>query len=172
MRKLATKFTFAGFSWPRYVPEITRDRKPGKRVACTYYHAPTPNATGSMSFYLDDFGSPSRWKWCDDVNSRIQHKGWYTDEFGDGDTIRGIVVYLSHGRAVAGWCMGVGMCGEIFTDEVFTDDKQAARRADGIAEAAAENEREYQEQENERIREEEERLELCEGSDEEETGGY
>lgn len=57
--------------------------------------------------------------------------------------MRGIVVHLTHGRLIAGWSMGKGMASTIDCDEVFTDEIEAAQRADGLAESAAEQEREY-----------------------------
>ena len=86
-----------------------------------------------------------RWKWADDISGAgIYHDGWFCDEFQD-QTVRGIVVRLTHGRMLAGWSMGAGMASLIECDEVFTDEIEAARRADGLAESAADAEREYQE---------------------------
>jgi hypothetical protein len=86
-----------------------------------------------------------RWVWADDINGAgIHHNGWFCDEFGD-NTIRGIVVRLTHGRMLAGWSMGESMASSIDCDEIFTDDVEAAHHADGLAESLAEKEREYQE---------------------------
>lgn len=99
---------------------------------------------GGYGFYLGEC-KRMRWTWADGISGAgIRHKGWLCDGFG-GETIRGIVVRLTHGRMLAGWSMGEGMCASIECDEVFTDEIEAARRADGLAESAAESEREYQE---------------------------
>lgn len=144
------RFTFAGFQWPRFVASLTplsglRNKHETRKVCGPYYHSPTPNASG-RGFYLDDAGQPfGRWQWADDVDgSHINHHGWCTDEFGDFEKIRGIVVLLPHGRFMAGWSMGEGMASSI-EPEVFTDIVDAAHMADECARIAAEKEREYQE---------------------------
>jgi len=176
MRALMPEFTFAGFTFPRYIPEIIPRRKDGRTFEAIYTHAPTPLCAGmthpGKGFYLEDHGSLGRWTWCDEVSgSRVDHSGWYSDEYGCLDKIRGIVFRLPHGRFLAGWSMGDGMATSVDGD-IYTGEIEAARAADSIAENAAETEREYQEQESERIREEEERQEECEGGDAEEIEGY
>lgn len=147
--KLQTEFTFAGFAWPRYVANMATlqtlyKKKAQRQFTGGYYHAPKPNASG-RGFYLDDAGQPfTRWKWCDDVEGSIRHTGWFTDEYGDGEKIRGIVVYLPHGRFMAGWSMGEGMASSVDAD-LYDDETAAAFAADSMAETAAEKEREYQE---------------------------
>ena len=144
-----TRFTFAGFQWPRYVATLTplaqlRKKREGRRFTGDYYHAPTPNAHNGRGFYLSDAGQPfTRWEWCDNINgARINHTGWWTDEYCDSK-IRGIVVRLPHGRFLAGWSMGEGMASSIDPD-VYDDIIEAARAADSIAEDAADRECEYQ----------------------------
>ena len=166
-RPLPIEFTFAGFNFPRYIAELkkgTKQRQERYKHTGGYYTAPKPHAD-SKGFYLDD---SIRWKWADDVaDARIGHTGWYTDEYGDSDKIRGIVILLSHGRFLAGWSMGEGMASELAYD-IYTDETEAARAADSEAEYAAEREREYQEGQDELQRQEEEN----QGGDEEETEGY
>lgn len=112
-----------------------------------YYTSPKPitgGARGADGFYLGEC-KLIRWMWADDISGAgINHTGWFCDEFG-GETIRGIVVRLTHGRMLAGWSMGDGMASSVDYDQVFTDEIEAARCADGLAESAAETEREYQE---------------------------
>lgn len=143
------RFAFAGFQWPRYVATLTplsglRKKRELRKVCGGYYHAPTPNSNNGRGFYLDDAGQPfTRWQWCDEACDSIQHSGWFTDDHGDSERIRGIVVLLPHGRYMAGWSMGKGMASTI-EPGVFDDIVDAARVADSIAENAADNEREYQ----------------------------
>jgi nicotinamide mononucleotide adenylyltransferase len=80
-------------------------------------------------------------------------QGWYTDD--ERETAIGIVAGLPHGRFLAGyrWTSNDERVyfGEIFDDErvyfgeIFDDEDNAARAADGHAEAFAEVEREYSE---------------------------
>lgn len=149
------RFTFAGFQWPRYVATLTplaqlRRQKETRKVCGGYYHAPTPNSNNGRGFYLDDAGQPfTRWQWADDVEgAHISHSGWFTDDHGDSEKIRGIVVRLPHGRFMAGWSMGKGMASTLEPD-VYDDIDEAAQMADEHARVAAENEREYQESQGE-----------------------
>jgi hypothetical protein len=172
MTPLPIEFTFAGFNFPRYIPEIRRSSKYDKRTSRSiYYHAPKPLTAGphpGRGFYLDNHGSPNRWKWADEISgASIRHTGWYSDEYGDAEKIRGVVIYLPHGRMLAGWSMGEGMASSIDGD-IYTDEIEAARAADSIAEAAAEQEREYQAE----IEEERRQEEHNQGDDAEETEGY
>lgn len=177
MIALQTKFTFAGFNFPRYIPEFSKSRFDRRTFRCVYYHAPQPLTVShpGQSFYLDNAGSPSRWLWCDDVQGvRIDHTGWYTDEYGDSEKIRGIVVRLPHGRYLAGWSMGEGMASSV-DGVIYDDEREAARAADSAAEYAAEQEREYQEEEDAKREEEDakrEEEERNQGGDAEETEGY
>jgi hypothetical protein len=87
-----------------------------------------------------------RWDWCDEVeDSPIAHTGWFSDEDGAGDKIRGLVMRLPQGRGfIAGWSMGKRMASEVETDSVYDTAREAALAADGIAERVAEKERDYQ----------------------------
>lgn len=141
-------FTFAGFTWPRYVATLPRgslarrlqQRKPYPATG-DYYHAPTPDNRNGIGFYLDSDGMPGlRWQWADDIVSRLP-SGYYCDRHGD-QTIRGVVFRLPRGRGfLAGWSMGEGMASSLDFD-IFDSAEDAARAADSMAESAAEAERE------------------------------
>jgi hypothetical protein len=152
------KFTFAGFDWPRKIPEFhrsqynTRKLRDGREVAArmrfAYSVTPKPLAPGAsgLGWYLDsDFAPGLRWEWCDKVEgARIGHTGWYTDRDGIGDSIRGLVLRLPHGRGfLAGTSMGQGMSSGA-SRRIYEDERSAARAADRAAESEAETEREYQ----------------------------
>jgi len=144
-----TRFQFAGFTWPRYVATLTplsglRKKREGRRITGGYYHAPTPNSNNGRGFYLDDAGQPfTRWQWADEACDSIPYSGWYTDDHGDSEKIRGIVILLPHGRYMAGWSMGEGMASTI-EPGVFDDINEAAQMADEHARVAADAEYEYQ----------------------------
>ena len=152
-------FTFAGFQWPRHLarmacgPAALRKKWAGRKVCGEYYHAPSPETAGTgRGFYLESDGQPfTRWQWCDEVDGvRIDHTGWFCDEYGDGGKIRGIVVALPHGRFLAGWSMGEGMASTVDAD-LYDTAEDAACAADSMAERAAEDEREYQAQQAEEL---------------------
>ena len=149
-RTRATRFQFAGFTWPRYVATLTplsglRKKRELRKVCGGYYHAPVPDSNNGRGFYLGDAGMPfTRWQWCDDACSSIRHTGWWTDDCCD-DKIRGIVILLPHGRFMAGWSMGEGMASTI-EPGIFDDIDEAARMADEHARCAAEHEREYRQE--------------------------
>ncbi len=152
---LKPEFSFAGFTFPRYVARIPRgslrqrlaDRRP---VRCgEYYHAPKPNANNGRGFYLQSESMPGlRWEWCDEVSgARISHTGWFCDE-DQSDKIRGIVFRLPNGRGfLAGWSMGKHMSSAV-DPEIFETAEEAAYAADSAAETAADSQREH----NERFR--------------------
>lgn len=154
---LTPEFTFAGFTWPRYVARMAcghaalKKKAKTRKVCGEYYHTPRPSFTDwktGKGFYLDSDGQPfTRWEWCDDVCRSIRHTGWFADEFQD-TKIRGIVARLTHGRYLAGWSMGEGMASEI-EYRIFDDIEDAARYADSLAESVAEAERERREEETE-----------------------
>ena len=129
-------------------------KRRGKNRVCGPYYTTRKLITGphpGKSFYLDsDFAPGLRWQWCDDVTSRIDHSGWFADEYGVGDNkIRGVVFRLPRSRGfLAGWSMGIGMASEIDCT-IYEDEICAAYAADSMAEDAAEREREYQEQNKE-----------------------
>ena len=155
-------FSFAGIAWPARIAEFHKSRynvrklSNGREVRATmrfaYYHAPTP-ITGrgdhGRGFYLASDGAPGlRWQWADDVHRAIRHKGWHTTPHGDGDTIRGVVFRLTHGRGfLAGYSMGEGMASSV-EYSIYTEDVDAARAADEMARIAAEREMEACESED------------------------
>ena len=114
------------------------------RKLCGPYHFRVDADSEHRSAYLDsDFFPGLRWEYADKVTPRIRHTGWYCDEYGD-DTIRGIVLRLPRSRGfLAGWTMGEHMITEIDVSWIHDDEIEAALAADGMAEFAAEREREY-----------------------------
>lgn len=156
---MKTAFTFAGFAWPRHVVELPKGslrsrldafKRGERRDASPYYHEPAP-LTGKhpgRGFYHDDAGMPGlRWQYADEVDgARIGHRGWFTDDDGASETMRGVIFRLPHGRGfLYGWTFGEGMAASIGGDIWPGDDETgAARAADQCAESAAEREREYQ----------------------------
>lgn len=81
--------------------------------------------------------------WADHIVP-MRHKGWFTDDHGDGETARGLVLRLPNGRGfLAGWSMGAGMCAS-FAGDIYDCERDAAYAADEEARCAAEQEREYQ----------------------------
>jgi len=152
-RPLTPEFTFAGFTFPRYVatlaigiPALRRQREL-RKVCGGYFHAPRPNDNRGRGFYLGDAGMPcERWEWASDTE-------WYCDEFGD-QTMRGLILRLPHGRFLAGYSMGEGMSSAV-SATVYTDEDEARAAADEEARCVAESEREYQESERARLDEEE-----------------
>ena len=146
--------------FPIYSPR----NKLGKRWSFAYYRDGAIRAESADGFdgYLGrdeqagDFLPGLRYQWADEICSRIGHTGWYTDSFGNGDTIRGMVARLPHERGfLIGWSMGAGMCAS-FERAIYADEQEAARAADQMAEHAAERERDYQ-AEQDRIQDQEER---------------
>lgn len=149
--------SFAGFNYPKFLANLPSNplserliefkKNPTRSLRLYGYRQDKPgvNPNGKM-FYLDsDFMPQLRWIWADKVEySHIDHRGWFTDEYGDGDKIRGLVFRLPHNRGfLAGWSMGESMCGEVdYT--IYDDEVQAARNADSMAERVAEREQEYQ----------------------------
>lgn len=146
---------FASFNYPRKafllprkpLAERLEDFKNNKSMRYDnwdgyFQQEPSINPSGKF-FYLDsDFAPRLRWAYCDLVYSGIRHTGWFTDEFGDSEKIRGIVMQLPHERGwLAGWTMGEGMASFVECD-VFGDKWTCARRADRMAELVAEAERE------------------------------
>lgn len=155
-------FAFAGFTFPRAVAMLPKG-KPAARLATirkspvpfkvaarsslsTYQTAPKPGGTGGAFFYLEsDFAPGLRWRYADETDARINHNGWFSDPYGDGETIRGIVVRLPRGRGfLPGWSMGTGMASAVETSSRYDDETGAAYAADSMAERVAEKEREYQ----------------------------
>lgn len=151
-------YTFAGFTFPRQVPRLVRERfasprtgRPMARRLCTAYRTvPTinPGPSNESGFYLaSDFAPGLRWEWCDEIeDSPVDHKGWFSDpDESSSETIRGFVMRLPRGRGfLAGHAMGEGMLATL-SRTVHDSEREAARAADRMAESAAEAERDYQE---------------------------
>ena len=138
------------FWFPCPLDQLKKRR--GKNRVCGPYYIARQLITGphpGEAFYLDsDFAPGLRWQWCDDVTNRINHTGWFTDEYGDGDKIRGIVFRLPRSRGfLAGWSMGEGRITKLDCT-IYDDEIDAAYAADSMAEYVAEQERDYQEQQN------------------------
>lgn len=149
---LQPEFTFAGFTWPRYVARLERGtlqrRIIARRSQCTgeYRHAPKPNNRDGAGFYL---GSDSPF----DMRYEIRPTGYYCDPCQD-QTISGLVFRLPRGRGfLAGWTMGENMASSIDYSPIFDSESDAQRCADSMAESVAESELEYQAQETARIEE-------------------
>jgi hypothetical protein len=76
--------------------------------------------------------------------ARIEHRGWFTDEYCDG-VMRGVVYRLPHGRFAYGYAdPNNDGCAYLCFDLDADDEAEAARYADRIAEIHAEQERAYQ----------------------------
>lgn len=156
MNSTLERQSFAGFNYPKYsvfLPKGTPKQRLEKRKTQTYpqyetspYFQSRPAInTDGRSFYLEsDFAPGLRWTYCDKVaNVRIDHSGWFTDEYGEGDKIRGIVLRLPHGKGfLAGWTMGENMISEVEYD-VYDREIECAYAADTFAERVAEKEREH-----------------------------
>lgn len=89
---------------------------------------------------------------ADQVYKGIEHNGWYTDDEGDRETMRGIVYQFpardGKPRFVSGYADPCNTDKEgnrpaALSFEIFDDEKEAARNADSIANYAAEEERDY-----------------------------
>lgn len=145
----APAFTFAGFTFPRWVATMPRGSRAARvaernRPVCgPYYHAPQPGADG-RGFYLASDGMPGlRWAWCDECDdSPIHHRGWFADDCQDA-TIRGVVFRLPKSRGfLAGWSMGESMASSV-DSRIFETMREAAIAADDDARRTADHEREY-----------------------------
>lgn len=169
--------TFASFNYPKTVYQLPTPcnlegvrKKRALRKCCGPYYRDNPTPVTRThpggSFYLDSDFEPGRYVKRADEIIHLKHTGWYCDEFQD-QTIHGIVIYLPHGKFLAGWSMGAGMA-SAYEGTIYTDETEAAREADQLAEETAENEREYQEEQ----RELEEQEEQNQGADAEELEGY
>ena len=173
LHELAPEFSFAGFTFPKWVWSLPRGSKAKRLTAAKnpvcgpYFHAPKPGGGKGVGFYLESDGSIAlRWQWVDKViGARIEHTGWYSDEHGDSEKIRGLVLRLPKSRGfLAGWSMGEGM-GSALDPDIYATEREAARAADSLAEDVAKREREHQAEE-EAKREAEEEARLAEFSEE------
>lgn len=143
MRKLTHQFTFAGFSFPRYIADLAighaamRKKREQRKFISGYYHAPRPGGVDGWGFYEGE------------SSLRIERTGvsYYCDDM----TMEAIIVRLNHGRGfLVGWTMGEGMAASIDSD-ILTDETEARRVAKSRCKDAAESECEYQQRENDRL---------------------
>lgn len=106
VRELPPEFSFAGFSFPKWVWSLPKGSKAerlteAKNPVCgPYFHSPKPGGGKGCGFYLEsDGGIALRWTWADKVSGAgIEHTGWYSDEHGDSEKIRGLVLRLPRSR--------------------------------------------------------------------------
>lgn len=149
MYALTPEFTFAGFTFPRYVADLPmgktamKSKRELRKVCGGYYHAPKPGRVAGWGFYD-----------CDDAqfNLRIERTGdsFYCDPDGH-DTMHAIVARLNHGRGfLVGWTMGTGMCASLDSD-VVDDEDEARRIARTRTKDAAGAECDYQQRETDRL---------------------
>lgn len=75
--------------------------------------------------------------------ARLDHIGWYTDDFQE-ETVIGIVASLPHGRFLAGYRLTMND-ERVYFGHVHDDERGAALMADEHARVIAEREREYAE---------------------------
>ena len=87
-------------------------------------------------------------RFADEIAPHLGHRGWLTDPDDNGETARGIVARLSHGRFIAGYYWS-GNSERVYFPGVHDDERDAADTADEHARVFAERNCEY----NEKIRE-------------------
>ena len=91
---------------------------------------------GAPVWYAHTGAAFPREEYADECYRGIRHKGWFTDADCTMKA-RGIVVRLPHEKFLAGY--ELDDTGErVYFPEIFTDESDAARRADGHAERFAE----------------------------------
>lgn len=105
------------------------------------------NADGER--WIENAGTAWRFRGYADELARIDHRGWYIDDF-QSDTFRGVVYQLPTHNGDPVYFIGYAdphnddcVLGEVRTD--LDDDTDAAYAADGFAEHKAEKAREYDE---------------------------
>lgn len=149
---LTPEFTFAGFTWPRYVADMAcgadalRRKREQRKYTGGYYHAPKPDNRSGIGFYDGPSGNGRSFE------MRIERTGdsYYCDPDGHQE-MHAIIVRLNHGRGfLVGWSMGDGMAASIDSD-IFTDEDDARRVANTRCQDAATAECEYQQRENDRL---------------------
>jgi hypothetical protein len=95
-----------------------------------------------VTFTGEKFRSECYADQCENAPRYVKENlGYFTDDF-FGETARGIVGRLTHGRFIAGYewsCNGE----RVYFGEVFAEEREAAQRADQSAESFAEVEREH-----------------------------
>ncbi len=84
---------------------------------------------------------------ADEIARSINHTGWYTDDDGDRETMRGVVYQLparnGQTRFMYGYADPNNDGPACLSLTIATDKEDAARFADRVAERAAESERDY-----------------------------
>lgn len=160
---LPVEFTFAGFTWPRYIadcpagPDSMRRRAKLREVCGPGYRAPTPNNRNGWGFYLGTSND------LFDLREECRTREYRYNEF--GDSIGGIVFRLPKNRGfVAGYTMGDDMASGI-NATVWTDLDDAKSAADSEAERMADEQAEFEAAERERMEAEESEFEAL-GTDE------
>lgn len=116
------------------------------------YVSKLPKVKGSdfgAEFKIGSFGA----RWCENLSAyfrqhetaekllRLRHKGWFTENF-CGETVRGEVWRLPHGKFLAVIPDQFNDGAGIVENCVYDDENDAARNADRMAEIYAENARE------------------------------
>lgn len=154
--KVKAHYKFARSRWPALKASDALERARKSVTDSPTYYAPsigTRNANGTR--WVDNWSAYFRdMKYCDDVARSIRHNGWYSDSNQDA-TYRGAIFQLRGRNGKTQWLAGYvdsdndGACidfSEVFTAPGEGDDgdlRDAARRADRLAESAAEESREY-----------------------------
>ena len=149
--------TYASFEYPKFLGDLPKEpihkrleefKKGNRRPGHYGYRQNSPAPLESQqergrSFYGEsDFAPGLRFEYCDQVENvrGIDHKGWYTDPDGFGDTIRGVVFRLPHNKGfLAGWTMGESMISEV-EYYIYDDIWACAYAADDMARRVAEEE--------------------------------
>lgn len=147
-------------------PSSYRFAVPQSALAGVQLFAPPPAGTLLWIEDAEDIARSIRYAWK--INSHLA-RGYYVDGVAQDETASGVVLRLSHGRFLAGVADPYNFNGEtmagpcvIETGEVFTDENDAARAADHLAERYAENERDFQREEREKFEKEEAERERAE----------
>lgn len=120
----------------RYPRSIGGGNRPFKRGYSTYLWIEDARAVGVRNM-----------RFADEVAS-LRHKGWFVDEFQD-EVYRGAVLQLparsGKTQYLAGYADPNNVGAYLVEFDIIEDEREAARRADRIAEIFAESEREHNE---------------------------
>lgn len=159
-----TVSSFAGFTLPRLRGINAEKRAPlARRLAdfrtfsrmygrpmfspCGPYQCRQFATDDELSFYQDDSATMPG----------LRYETGRAFAYDDCEPLAAFVFRLPHGRGfLAGWSMGDGMAAMVSRD-IIADERDAMRRAESMADAAALRESEYQERERERVNAEDER---------------
>ena len=91
--------------------------------------SPGSNDPGVPAWYTQGGPAFERERFAEEVSPRrIDHKGWFTDTDG-GETARGIVAALPHGRYLAGY-LWTDNDERVYFPTLYTDEDDAASAAD------------------------------------------